>query len=1284
LLLSPARFTDDLIKLGLIKPGQSSALRIRIQDHSATLPAHASAQSVEQPLTRMAASATQGQQGTELTGYRDYRGVLVVGAWRWNTELGVGLAAEQDIAEAKNALHLMRNLVYGAGWIASVALLLVLYAFGVGRRQLRESQSRLGAVVNNAVDSIIVIDRRGQIESVNAATERMFGYTAEWLVGQNVRELMPEPYRAEHDGYLARYLATGEARVIGIGREVEARRADGSLFPIELTVSRLEMESGLHFAGVIRDVSQRKAAEADLEEERRFSQKALNALSSHIAVLDETGRIVFVNDAWRKFAQENGLQDEQACLGQNYLEVSQASRGLWSEEAPEVSRHLTAMLEEDKENFFLEYPCHGPGGQRWFLLLASRFSLRGKAMIVMSHENITARRLAEDKLRQEKEATEASNRILSLTQTAMARSGIGEFWVHAESGRFLRVSDRFCDDLGYSREELLGMSVLDVATERPAEDFGQLVSLIREQGWGRIESVYRSKDGRMIPVEVIIMYQTAGQDQDDMLIAFSMDIAARKEAEEALRRTSEELRMMSLVAAKTDNGVVLTDLDQRIQWVNPGFTVISGYSLDEVIGRKPGDFLQGEKTDPETVRRIGEAVHRQERVEVEIVNYHKNGAPYWVHMEITPVSNEAGEVVEFIALEQDVSGRREAEEALWISKERLEAAASAGIIGIWDWDVLNNRLVWDKVMYQLYGIREEDFGGGYDAWMNALHPDDRASIDAEIQAALRGERDYAPQFRVVWPDGSVHFIKSASHTTFDDQGRPLRMIGVNYDLTEQKKTEQVLAQASADAEAANRAKSAFLAMMSHEIRTPLNGIVGTIDMMGYGSLDPNQRNLVRTAKESSLALMTIIDDILDFSKIEAGRLDLERTPLSLENVMEGVAETLLPLASKKEVVLLIYSDPAIPGLLGDSVRLRQILLNLVSNAIKFSGGIPGRAGLVEVEATPYSLTPGQSVIRIRVRDNGIGMSPEVLTSLFRPFQQAETSTTRRFGGTGLGLVISRRLAELMGGDVAVQSLEGEGTVFTVTLAFEVAPPSVPKPRTDLSGLMVLLVMGDPHATMILESYIRHSGADLLAMDSAEVLNRFCEVHARNPDMVVAIECQGDEVASSRLCDRLREQAGDAPVRFLVISRGRRRQVRPLCGDAMTLDMNAMRRSVLINAVAALAGRESPELAPQELVLGVFSTAPTIEAAETAGQLILLAEDNETNQQVIRQQLSMLGYAAQVAGNGQQALTMWRQGRFALLLTDCHMPEMDGLRWSRFFEQVYKLKSAVQKGRGSWV
>jgi PAS domain S-box-containing protein len=787
---------------------------------------------------------------------------------------------------------------------------------------------------------------------------------------------------------------------------------------------------------------------------------------------------------------------------------------------------------------------------------------------------------------------------------------------------------------------------------------------IREQGWGRIESVYRARDGRNIPVEVIIMYQAAELDRDDMLIAFSMDIAARKEAEEALRRTSEGLRMMSLVAAKTDNGVVLTDLDQRILWVNPGFTVISGYSLEEVIGRKPGEFLQGEKTNPDTARLISEAVHRRERVEAEIVNYHKNGNPYWVHLEVTPVSNEAGEVVEFIALEQDVSARREAAEALWISKERLEAAASAGIIGIWDWDVVNDRLVWDKVMYQLYGIREEDFGQAYQAWISALHPEDREAVDGEIQAALRGEREYAPQFRVVWPDGSVHFIKAASHTSFDDQGRPVRMIGVNYDLTEQKKTEQILAQARADAEAANRAKSAFLAMMSHEIRTPLNGIVGTIDLLGYDSLSPNQRNLVRTAKESSLALMTIIDDILDFSKIEAGRLDLERTPLSLENVVEGVAETLLPLASKKEVVLLVYADPAIPGLLGDPVRLRQILLNLVSNAIKFSAGIPGRAGLVEVEATPASRTPGQALIQIRVRDNGIGMSPMVLKGLFQPFQQAETSTTRRFGGTGLGLVISRRLAELMGGDVAVQSHEGEGTVFTVSLAIEVAPVSVPQPSTDLRGLMVLLVTGDPHATMILEIYIRHSGAEVLTLDSAEVLNRFDDVHARHRDMVVAIECQGDEAASSRLCDRLREKAGNAPVRFLIISRGRRRQVRPLCGDAMIVDMNAMRRSVLINAVAALAGRESPELGPQELAPVACPPAPTIEVAETAGQLILLAEDNETNQQVIRQQLGMLGYAVQVADNGRQALELWRQGRFALLLTDCHMPEMDGYDLSR--------------------
>ncbi|MEO5355495.1 MAG: PAS domain-containing protein, partial [Magnetococcus sp. XQGC-1] len=209
------------------------------------------------------------------------------------------------------------------------------------------------------------------------------------------------------------------------------------------------------------------------------------------------------------------------------------------------------------------------------------------------------------------------------------------------------------------------------------------------------------------------------------------------------------------------------------------------------------------------------------------------------------------------------------------SKERLELATKAGIIGIWDWDVVHNRLVWDDAMYRIYGISREDFYGAYEAWTSSLHPEDKDYVEAEIQAALNGAREYAPEFKILWPDGSVHYIKSASHTIFDSKGIALRMVGINYDLTAVKLAEQNLVLANELSEQANRSKGDFLANMSHEIRSPLNAIMGMTELVLNSQLTEDQRIDIEIIQESSRSLLQLINDILDFAKIEAKKLNLE-------------------------------------------------------------------------------------------------------------------------------------------------------------------------------------------------------------------------------------------------------------------------------------------------------------------------------------------------------------------------------------------------------------------------
>ena len=357
------------------------------------------------------------------------------------------------------------------------------------------------------------------------------------------------------------------------------------------------------------------------------------------------------------------------------------------------------------------------------------------------------------------------------------------------------------------------------------------------------------------------------------------------------------------------------------------------------------------------------------------------------------------------------------------------------------------------------------------------------------------------------------------------------------------------------AEVANQAKSRFLANMSHEIRTPMNGIVGMIDIMQTTALSREQHRMLGTVHDSALSLLSILNDILDFSKIEAGKLELEILPTHLRKVSEGVVQLMSTAAQAKKLKLSVQVEPDLPTwVLCDPTRLRQVLLNLLGNAIKFTSNRDGRAGEVAIRVECCTLPNGSAGFQLRIRDNGIGMTPQSLEKLFQPFTQADVSTARTFGGTGLGLSITQRLVEILGGQISVASTRDEGSEFTVQLPLHPCSPGA----NEESG-------HDP--------------------DSA--------------DIVVQTDPNGREKA--RFAD-----ARKTP------------RARPI-------------------AVAGLIGH----------------------AIAPVSGLILLAEDNETNREVMRQQLGLLGYAVEEAHDGQIALAMWRSGRYALLLTDCEMPNLDG-------------------------
>lgn len=467
-----------------------------------------------------------------------------------------------------------------------------------------------------------------------------------------------------------------------------------------------------------------------------------------------------------------------------------------------------------------------------------------------------------------------------------------------------------------------------------------------------------------------------------------------------------------------------------------------------------------------------------------------------------------------------------------------------------------------------------------------------------------------------------------------------------------------------EAERATKAKAEFLAAMSHEIRTPMNGVIGMVDLLQQTKMSRDQKEMVDTVKSSAFSLLTIINDILDFSKIEAGKLNLENIPMSVCDVVEGVTETLAPTAMGKNITIHSYVDPTIPdAVIGDSVRLRQILFNLGGNAVKFT-----QEGSVALRVERVSRADSKNItFRFEVTDTGIGIPEEAQKTLFEAFTQAEQSTTRRFGGTGLGLTISQRLVRLMDGEIGVDSEPGKGSTFWVTATFPVATDhQIKSDGYDLTGLNVLLAVSTPFLQESLSRYLSHWGCSVTVQSVFErVETQVLEAMDRKKQFDVLFM---ENIGLKRRTDIIRAVQGSADdlSTHFVLQVDHRIAKREDLENTVYAALNPIKRAPFIRAIAAAAARTSPDVDYNEFdeLPETATRAPTVEEAESSGQLILFAEDNITNQKVIQRQLNSLGYTAIIAEDGEVALKEMDRHSFAILLTDCHMPNLDGFSLTR--------------------